>query len=116
MKLIFGLISKTNNSGQLAFTKTRETTTSTSSNFKVTLGIMPDYTFNGQGVKADGVTDGKAAKNAGIQPGDVITQLGEYKCSDLQTYMDNLNKFNKGDTTKVKVKRGGQELTLDIVF
>ncbi len=28
--------------------------------FTVTLGIMPDYTFNGKGVRADGIIDGKS--------------------------------------------------------
>ena len=116
VKFIYTLIEKTNKKGQLAFTKTRETQMSALSSFKVTLGIMPDYTYSGQGVRADGVTEGRVAQKAGIKAGDVITQLGNYKFSDLQTYMEILNKFNKGDATKVKVKRGTAELVFDVVF
>ncbi|MEP7111420.1 MAG: M28 family peptidase [Ferruginibacter sp.] len=116
LKFIFALIEKTNNKGQLAFAKTRETQMNARASFKVTLGIMPDYTYEGSGVRADGVTEGRTAQKAGIKAGDIITQLGEYKFSDLQTYMETLNKFNKGDATKVKVKRGNEELTFDIVF
>ncbi|MBU3677896.1 MAG: M20/M25/M40 family metallo-hydrolase, partial [Chitinophagaceae bacterium] len=45
--------------------------------FKVTLGVMPDYAFEGKGMRLDGVTDGKPASKAGLQQGDIITQLGE---------------------------------------
>ena len=85
-------------------------------NFKVTLGIMPDYTFNGIGVRADGITEGRMAQKVGIIEGDIILQLGDYKFTNLQTYMETLSKFNKGDATKVKVKRGNEELVFDIVF
>ncbi|MCW3093405.1 MAG: peptidase [Ferruginibacter sp.] len=116
VKFIFSVIEKTSKTGPLTFAKTRETQMNARSSFKVTLGIMPDYTYNGQGVRADGVSEGRPAQKAGIRAGDVITQLGEYKFSDMQTYMDTLSKFNKGDSTKVKVKRGSEELSFDIVF
>ena len=116
LKYIYKLIEDTNKKGKLAFTKTRETISNGKSSFKVTLGIMPDYTFSGIGVMADGISDGKIAQKAGIKAGDVIVQLGDYKFTDVQTYMETLSKFNKGDATKVKVKRGNEELVFDIVF
>ena len=116
LKYIYKLIEDTNKKGKLAFTKTRETISIGKSSFKVTLGIMPDYTFSGIGVRADGISDGKIAQKAGLKAGDVIVQLGDYKFTDVQTYMETLSKFNKGDATKVKVKRGNEELVFDIVF
>ena len=77
---------------------------------------MPDYTFSGEGVLVDGVSDGKAAQKAGIKAGDVIYQLGEHAVKDVQSYMQALNKFNKGQSTKVKLLRGKEELTLDLTF
>ena len=100
---------------RLAFTKTRETQVSVSS-FKVTMGIMPDYTYSGVGVRADGVTDGRPASKAGLKAGDVIVQLGEHTVSSVETYMQALNKFNKGDKTKVKYKRGAEVLESEIQF
>lgn len=116
IKYIYKLIEYTNKKGRLVFTKTREVALSGKSSFKVSLGIMPDYTFDGVGVRADGISEGKIAQKAGIKTGDIIVQLGDYKFTDLQTYMQALNKFNKGDATKVKVKRGKEELVFDIVF
>src|SRR5687768_1885280 len=100
---------------KLAFLKTREVQSGMTS-FKVTLGIMPDYTFSGAGVRADGVSDGRPAAKAGLKAGDVIVSLGENIVSSMETYMQALNKFNKGDKTKVKYKRGNETLESEIQF
>lgn len=110
------IISNLNKQNQrLVFTKTREVQVGTSS-FRVTLGIMPDYTFNGTGVRADGVTDGRPASKAGMKTGDVIIQLGDYPVTSVESYMQALNKFSKGDKTKIKYKRGADVLESDIQF
>ncbi|HLK26956.1 MAG TPA: M20/M25/M40 family metallo-hydrolase [Puia sp.] len=106
VKYVYQLMEDLNDKGKLAFTKTRETQTTTSARFSVTLGIMPDYTFSGAGVRVDGVSDGRPAQKAGLQTGDVIIQLGDYNVSSLENYMQALSKFKKGDATKVKYKRG----------
>jgi Zn-dependent M28 family amino/carboxypeptidase len=84
--------------------------------FKVTLGIMPDYTFEGEGVRADGVTDGKPASKAGIVKGDIIIGLGDMEVKSMKDYMKALAAHQKGDTVKVKVKRGEMVKTLDATF
>jgi hypothetical protein len=115
IKLIYNIISQADTKDKLAFTKTREVSMG-KSNFKVTLGIMPDYSFSGNGVRVDGVSDGRPAQKAGIQAGDVLYQLGEHSFSDVQTYMQTLNKFNKGDATKVKLKRGKEDMEFSVIF
>jgi Zn-dependent M28 family amino/carboxypeptidase len=84
--------------------------------FKVTLGIMPDYSFQEGGVRVDGVTDNKPAIKAGIKGGDIITQLGKYKINGMQTYMEALGAFKEGDRTEVTIQRDGKELVLPIEF
>ena len=113
---IYDIVVATDKKEKLSFTKTREAATSAKSSFKVTLGIMPDYTFSGSGVRVDGVSDGKIAQKVGIQTGDVVEQLGDIKFTDVQGYMGALGKFKKGEASKVKVKRGDKELWFDIVF
>lgn len=83
-------------------------------NFKVTLGIMPDYTYDGKGVKVDGTSPGRPADKAGIKQGDIIIQLGEYPTLTMEDYMQALSKFSKGQKTTVKVKRNDKELELNI--
>lgn len=113
---IESIIDKLNKQNQkLAFLKTREIQVSTSS-FKVTMGIMPDYTYPGEGVRADGVTEGRPASKAGLKAGDVIIQLGPHKVSSVESYMQALNQFNKGDKTKIKFKRGNQVVEAEVQF
>lgn len=116
IKYIYGVIEKTNDKGKLAFTKTREAQQMGRRSFSVSMGIMPDYTFSGIGVRADGISEGKVAEKAGLKTGDVIIQIGDFKIPDVQGYMQTLGKFKKGDATKVKVKRGAEEIMFDIIF
>jgi hypothetical protein len=113
---LLNLIESLNDKGKLAFLKTRETQTTTSARFSVTMGIMPDYTFAGTGVRADGVSDGKPAQKAGLQAGDIIIQLGDYNVSSLENYMQALGKFKKGEKTKVKFKRGNEIREAEVEF
>lgn len=116
VKLVYEVIEKTDRQPKLAFTKTRDMQMGSSARFSVTLGIMPDYTWSKGGVKVDGVSDGKPAKKAGILTGDLITQLGGFPVSDLETYMNALGKFKAGDKTTVTVKRGDTDKVFDISF
>lgn len=100
---------------KLAFLKTKDTQISPA-RFSVTLGIMPDYTFTGSGVRCDAISDGKAAFKAGLKTGDVIIQLGDYTVTSLDNYMQALGKFKKGDKTKVKYKRGAEVMESDVQF
>ena len=112
---IQNIIAQTDKMDKLAFTKTREVSMGKSS-FKVSLGIMPDYTYSGSGVMVDGVSENKAAQKAGIKTGDVLIQLGDYKFTDVESYMGALNKFNKGESTNVKLMRGKEEIILPVTF
>ena len=117
VNFIYSIIERENKSKQkLAFTKTRETQSTSSTRFSVTLGIMPDYTFSGTGVRVDGVSDGRPAQKAGLQTGDVITQLGDHNVTSLENYMEALGKFKKGDTTTVKFVRGKDNKEAQVQF
>jgi aminopeptidase YwaD len=116
IKYIYNIIEATQKRDKLAFLKTREQTMAKTS-FKVTMGLMLDYTYSGgDGIKVDGVSDNRPAQKAGIKAGDIITQLGDFKFADVNDYMKALGKFNKGETTKAKLKRGNEELTVEITF
>ena len=86
------------------------------SGFTVSLGVIPDYGFTGTGMRIDGVSPGKLAEKIGLQAGDILLQLGEYSFVDVMSYMQSLNKFKKGDKTQLRIKRGKEEKTFDIVF
>src|SRR5678809_1198525 len=79
VRLVQEVVEKSGSNGKLAFTKTREVQMGGNPRFSVTLGIMPDYTYNGAGVRVDGVSSGKAAEKAGMKAGDIIVELGSFK-------------------------------------
>jgi aminopeptidase YwaD len=116
VKYIYQLIENLDEKEKLAFSKTRETQTTTSARFSVTLGIMPDYTFTGSGVRVDGISDGRPAQKAGLKTGDVIIRLGDYNVSTLENYMQALSKFKKGDSTSVKYIRGNEVAEASLQF
>ncbi len=112
---IYQLIVYMDDKGKLAFTKTREQQTGKRS-FSVSLGVIPDYGYSGTGMRIDGVSPGKLAEKLGLQAGDVLLQLGEFKFVDVNSYMTSLGKFNKGDKTSLKIKRGTEEKTFEVQF
>jgi hypothetical protein len=116
LKYIEQLIRKTTLTDRLVFSKTRESISTGKSSFKVTLGIMPDYTFSGAGVHVDGVSEQKPAQKAGIQAGDIILKLGAYPTQDVQAYMKALSHFSKGDKAEVLIQRADKQITLEVVF
>ncbi|RYZ26620.1 MAG: M28 family peptidase [Chitinophagaceae bacterium] len=101
---------------RVAFAKTREAQTATTARFSVTLGIMPDYTYSGAGVRADGVSEGRPAQKAGLKTGDIITSIGDYKIGSMESYMQTLGKFKKGDKTTVNYIRDGKSLVTTVEF
>lgn len=116
VRIIKTVIDKLNDKGKINYIKTKDDSNEDAPRFKVTLGVVPDYAFEGEGMRIDGVSDGRPAAKAGLLKGDIVIQLGENKITDMMTYMKALGKFTKGDTTKVKVKRGKEELEKDITF
>jgi aminopeptidase YwaD len=101
---------------RLTFTKTREAQSTTTARFSVTLGIMPDYTYSGAGVRADGVSEGRPAQKAGIKAGDIITAIGDFKIASMESYMQTLGKFKKGDKATVSYTRNGQAFVTTVEF
>lgn len=86
------------------------------SKFKVTLGIMPDYTYSDKGLRVDGVTAGKPASVAGLRTGDVIRKLGDVEVSDISAYMTALSKYRAGETAPITFERAGKVMQAEVKF
>jgi C-terminal processing protease CtpA/Prc len=112
---IDSLISRLDENEKLAFTKTKDESSDTP-RFTVTLGVVPDYMFDGNGMRIDGVSEDKPAMKAGLLAGDVVIKLGEIEVTDMMSYMKALSEFKKGDATEVVVRRGEEDLTYPIQF
>jgi S1-C subfamily serine protease len=80
------------------------------------LGVMPDYSYAGDGFRIDGVREGQPAYEGGMEAGDIIIQMGDYPVSDIYSYMEGLSEYEKGDQIIVRVLRDGTELDIEITF
>lgn len=114
-KYIFNIISLLDDKGKLAFTKTKNES-EVVPEFKVTLGVVPDYLFDGKGMRLDGVSEGKPAQNAGMKKGDIVKKMGDHEIKDMMSYMESLSKFEKGQTVDVIIERDGKEETIEVTF
>ncbi len=112
---IFAIISELKDDAKLTFRTTKNESEEVP-RFKVGLGVMPDYLFDGKGMRIDGVTESRPAAVAGLQKGDVVVQLGDSTVIDMMSYMRALSVFEEGDTAKVVVNRKGKEVEAKVVF
>jgi hypothetical protein len=83
---------------------------------RVSLGTVPDFAFQGPGVRAEGVVDGSPAQRAGIQPGDVILKIDGKAVANLQEYSNLLRTLQPGQTVAVLLRRGDQDVTLKVTL
>ncbi|KAA0992016.1 M20/M25/M40 family metallo-hydrolase [Dyadobacter aurulentus] len=88
----------------------------TTSNFKVTLGVMPDYSYTGKGLKIDGVSKGRPAEKAGILSGDVIIKLAGEEIGTIYDYMEILGKHEKGQQVDAEFMRGKETKKVKVTF
>ncbi len=115
LNYITAVIEKTYHYPKLTFAKTRNPDLGKSS-YKVTMGVMPDYTYEGEGMRIDGVTDNKPAFKAGLLKGDVVKKLGSFEVKDVQGYMKALSNFKKGDSTTIEIQRNTETKVLNLTF
>ncbi|MCF6306485.1 MAG: M28 family peptidase [Flavobacteriaceae bacterium] len=112
---LMAIIADLDDDGKLAFRKTKNESDNTPE-FKVTLGVVPDYLYDGKGMRLDGVTEEKPAHGAGMKKGDIVIKVGEFEITDMMSYMKCLSKFEKGQKTMVEVERDGEIVELEVTW
>ena len=112
---IFNIITDLDDNGKISFRKTKNENEDTP-RFKVGLGVIPDYLFDGKGMRIDGISEDKPAQKAGLKKGDIVIKLGDSLVTNMMSYMRALSIFEEGSSTKVVVKRGNEEVEKEINF
>lgn len=112
---IYTIISDLDDNGELAFRKTKNESEE-APRFKVVLGVIPDYMFDGKGMRIDGVSEDKPAQKAELKKGDVVVKLGDSTITDMMSYVRALSVFDTGDETVVTVKRGEEIIKTKVKF
>ncbi|MEB2783285.1 M20/M25/M40 family metallo-hydrolase [Algoriphagus persicinus] len=115
VKYIDRLVDQLDTEPKLAFTKTKDSNDD-SPRFTVSLGVVPDYLYDGKGMRIDGVSEDKPAQAAGLMKGDVVIQMGDSTIVDMMSYMRALSAFQKGDETLVAYERSGEKKKVKVVF
>jgi hypothetical protein len=117
LNLITSIVNTTDKAEKLTFRSTGMPSTGGGrTRFKVTLGLLPDYSFNGPGLKIDGVTDNRPAQKAGIKAGDLLIRIGSVTLNTIQDYMKALGTFDKGQTVEAEIQRGQERVILPVTF
>jgi C-terminal processing protease CtpA/Prc len=113
---VFDIVSSLNQKGKLSFQRTKDESANTAADFKVTLGVIPDYLFSEKGMRIDGTREGRPAANAGMKQGDIILKIGDIEVTDMMSYMGALGKFEKGQKTPVTFKRGEEIMVVEVTW
>ena len=66
----------------------------------VSTGLVPDFSFQGKGVRAQDIMPGSPLSKAGIRAGDVVIKINGEAVEGLKEYSAALKKFSPGDRIK----------------
>jgi aminopeptidase N len=72
---------------------------------RVATGIVPDMTYQGEGVRVGSVQPGSGAEQAGLKTGDRLLVLGGTKTPNLRALADALRDLQPGQTVEVEFAR-----------
>jgi aminopeptidase N len=72
---------------------------------RVATGIVPDMTYQGEGVRVSSVQPGSGAEQAGLKTGDRLLVLGGTKTPNLRALADALRDLQPGQTVEVEFAR-----------
>jgi aminopeptidase N len=74
---------------------------------RVSFGTVPDFSWDGQGVRLEDVRPGTPAAKAGLRPGDIIVEVNEAAVTDMRNYSNALRQLAPGDEIRVSFNRDG---------
>ncbi len=80
------------------------------------LGLMPDYGFEGKGVRLAGVAPGSPAEKAGLAEGDVILAMDGKECAEVKAYSALFFAKRPGDEVTLTVDRKGKATPVKVVL
>ena len=69
-----------------------------------------------EGVYVAEVTEGGAAKMAGVEKGDVLTAINGKKVNTVTQMMETVRQYRPGDKVKIEVNRNGRHHTYDLTL
>ena len=83
---------------------------------RVSFGTMPDFAFEGPGVRIEAVVPGSPAEKAGVAAGDVLLRLDGRPVSGLRDYAERLRAMAPGQAVRATFARDGKEIDLVVTL
>jgi hypothetical protein len=99
---------------RITFTIVPEDTTKKVGTFRVYVGGVPDYGYDGEGLKISDVTAGSPADKAGLKAEDIVVKFADINIKNIYDYTGALGKFKPDDVVDFQVKRGKEVLTIPV--
>jgi hypothetical protein len=82
---------------------------------KVLFGTVPEFAFQGRGVKIASLVPDSPAARADLRAGDVLVRLDDQEIADLRTFSQHLRTLEPGQEVLATVMRDGAEVSVRIV-
>jgi S1-C subfamily serine protease len=82
----------------------------------VSLGTIPDFGDQGEGVLISGVLPGSPAEGAGMREGDRVVSLDGEKIGNLEDFTIQLKSHEPGDKVRVGFIRDGERMEIEAVL
>ncbi len=83
---------------------------------KVMTGIVPDFTFNGTGVRVSDMLDNSPASKSGVKVNDIIIRVDDTAVNNLMDYSNILKKYNPNDKITLTVLRKTKKVVLHLTL
>jgi hypothetical protein len=83
--------------------------------FRVSFGTLPDYAYDGKGLRLSGVRPDAPAARAGLGAGDVIVKVGEHDIGNIHDFMFALGELEPGRAVVVVVLRKGARVSVELI-
>ena len=116
-ELVLDVVGDLERAGGLAFVPpAKEAPSATPGGFRTRFGSIPDYAYDGPGLRLDGTSPGGPAEKAGLMRGDVIVGFGAIEIGGMGDYMYALNAHKPGDVVVVRFLRAGVEETAQVTL
>ena len=81
----------------------------------IRLGTLPDYAYDGKGLRINGVRENSPADKGGLKNGDIIIELGKRKIENINDYMNALAQSKPNVETMIRVIRDKKEMEVTVI-
>ena len=83
---------------------------------RVSFGSIPEYGYQGGGMRLEGVSEGSPAAEAGLLPGDVLVRIDDAEIENTRGFAEVLKTLRAGQTVTAVVLREGEEQSFQVTL